>query len=360
MAKRKSDNDAPLPHKRTKLHHQIIHNGQTPDASILHDGALRSPPVSLASPERREKRRRTPDYQSDTFEEPETKRTRRSPGPSDSPDTASEPWPSIEYNPRKEEPCPLRQFINEMHKQDMLFHEEYDSDTFEDAKAKETRTSPNPSKPHAQEPWLEHSYIQSNKEATLSLKEYDSDITDEPETTGTRRSPNPSESPEPSSEPWASIEYNPRKEEPCPLRQFINEMHKQDMLLHEEYDSDTAADQRNPLPSPEPSDGDMSQNDGCDSRTVGSIQARKSTLKSSKLHSRQRPRKRDATPPRRKQRQPPKKREEKKKRNRSRDEAVSPAVETFLRSKRSSRRDPNCKLWHLGDDGTACTVSRVR
>ncbi|KAL7921410.1 hypothetical protein ACQKWADRAFT_295722 [Trichoderma austrokoningii] len=42
------------------------------------------------------------------------------------------------------------------------------------------------------------------------------------------------------------------------------------------------------------------------------------------------------------------------------DEVFSPAAEKFLRSKRSSRRDTNSKLWHLGDDGKACSVSYKR
>lgn len=250
MAKRKSDAEAPLACKKAKLHHTVIHDDQIPDIHALHPPY--SPPLSMASPERREKRRRTPDSQSDdTLEEPDAKRARRSPSP-ESPDTSSEPWPSIECNPREEEPN-----------------------------------------------YMEQLYIRSYTEA---------------------------------------------------------------MLLHDEYDSDTSADHQNPLPSPEPSDQDVTDSDEWEFPTVDFIQAPQSTPKTSRLLSRQRRRQRDATPPpQRKRRQPPKMdKDGRNKRNKPRHEALSPAVETFLHSKRSSRRDPNCKLWQLGDDGTACTVSRVR
>ncbi|KAL7916760.1 hypothetical protein GGI35DRAFT_49038 [Trichoderma velutinum] len=253
MAKRKSDAEAPLPRKKAKLHHPAIHDGQIPDIHALHSPY--SPPLSMASPERREKRRRTPDFQSDdTLEEPAAKRTRRSSSP-ESPESSSEPWPSIECNPRKEEPN-----------------------------------------------WMEQLYVRSYTQA---------------------------------------------------------------MLLHDEYDSDTSANHQNPLPSPEPSDHDVTESDEWEFPTVDSIRAPQSTSKISRLLSRQRRRQRDATPPpQRKRRQPPKmdknERHKRDKRNKPRHEALSPAVETFLHSKRSSRRDPNCRLWQLGDDGTACTVSRVR
>ncbi|KAM6478078.1 hypothetical protein HDV62DRAFT_371902 [Trichoderma sp. SZMC 28011] len=254
MAKRKSDAEAPLACKKAKLHHPIIHDGQIPDIHALH--SLHSPPLSMASPERRQKRRRTPDSDSqsdDALEQPDAKRARKSPSP-ESPDTSSEAWPSIECNPHEEKPN-----------------------------------------------WMEQLYIRSSTQA---------------------------------------------------------------MLLHDEYDSDTSANHQNPLPSPEPSDQDLTESDEWEFPTVDSIKPPQSTPKTSKLLSRQRRRQqRNATPPpQRKRRQPPPKMDKDggNKRNKPRHEALSPAIETFLHSKRSSRRDSNCKLWQLGDDGMACTVSRVR
>jgi hypothetical protein len=250
MAKRKYDDDAPLPQKKAKLHHQVIHDSQISNAHTLHARTLHPTPLSLASSERCEKRKRTPDSQSDTLE-PESKRTRGSPSPSDSPDISSEPWPSIGYIPREEE-------------------------------------------------------------------------------------------------------------EPSPVQQWIHEMYINAMQLSAEYDSDISADDQNPLPSPEPSDGDAAERDEWEFPIVDSTHTYHSTPRNSRILSRQRPRKNDTIPTRRKRRQPPKKGKGENKRNKRLDEALSPAVETFLRSRRSTRRDANCKLWHLGDDGTACTVSRVR
>ncbi|PNP47786.1 hypothetical protein THARTR1_10471 [Trichoderma harzianum] len=254
MAKRQSDAEAPLARKKAKLH-PAIHNGQIPDIHALHSPY--SPPLSMASPERRQKRRRTPDdsqsdsQSDDALEEPDAKRARPSPSP-ESPDASSEPWPSIECNPREEEPN-----------------------------------------------WMEQLYVRSYTQA---------------------------------------------------------------MLFHDEYDSDTSANHQNPLPSPEPSDEDVAESEEWEFPTVDPTKAPQSTPKTSRLLSRQRRRQRDATPPpQRKRRQPPKMdKDGRDKRDKLRHEALSPAVETFLHSKRSSRRDPNCKLWQLGNDGTACTVSRVR
>ncbi|PTB60012.1 hypothetical protein M431DRAFT_170688 [Trichoderma harzianum CBS 226.95] len=265
MAKRKSDAEAPLARKKAKLqqppvHDAIhIHNGQIPDIHALQSPY--SPPLSMASPERREKRRRTPESDSqsdDTLEQPVAKRARTSQSP-ESPDASSEPWPSIEYNPCEEEPN-----------------------------------------------WMEQLYVRSHMEA---------------------------------------------------------------MLFHEEYDSDTSAHHQDALPSPEPSDQDLTESDEWEFPTVDSIKAPQSTPKTCRLLSRQRRRQqRNATPPppppppplQRKHRQPPPKMDKDGKRNKRNKEALSPAVEAFLHSKRSSRRDTNCTLWQLGDDGTACTVSRVR
>ncbi|KAL5089096.1 hypothetical protein Trisim1_005952 [Trichoderma cf. simile WF8] len=252
MAKRKSDAEAPLARKKAKLHHPIIHDDQIPDIHAFQSPY--SPPLSMASPERRQKRKRTPDSDSqsdDTLERPDAKRARKSPSP-ELPDTSSEAWPSIECNPREEEPN-----------------------------------------------WMEQLYVRSSTQA---------------------------------------------------------------MLLHDEYDSDTSASHQNPLPSPEPSDQDVTESDEWEFPTVDSIKAPRPTLKASKLLSRQRRRQqRNATPPpQRKQRQPPPKMDKDGRRNKRNKEALPPAVETFLHSKRSSRRDTNCRLWQLGDDGMACTVLMVR
>ncbi|KAK4061990.1 uncharacterized protein Triagg1_10153 [Trichoderma aggressivum f. europaeum] len=175
------------------------------------------------------------------------------------------------------------------------------------------------------------------------------------------------ESPDPSLEPWPSVGYDPREVELSWWEQLFIRSHRAAMLLHEQYDSDidTSADDQNPLPSPEPSDQDVNESQEWEFPTVHSTNEPQSTAQTSRLLSRQRRRQRDATPPpQRKRRQPPKTDKDgenkRNKRNKTQREAPSPAVEAFLQTKRSSRRDPNCKLWQLGDDGTACTVSRVR
>ncbi|KAL6820019.1 hypothetical protein V8C40DRAFT_252094 [Trichoderma camerunense] len=193
---------------------------------------------------------------------------------------------------------------------------------------------------------------------------------EEPDAKRARKSPSP-ESPDTSSEPWPSIEYNPCEEEPNWMEQLYVRSHMEAMLFHDEYDSDTSTNHQNPLPSPEPSEQDLTESDEWEIPTVesNSIKLPQSTPKTSRLLSRQRRKQqRDATSksaPQRKQRQPPPKMNKdggnkRNKRDKPRHEALSPAVEIFLHSKRSSRRDSNCKLWQLGDDGTACTVSRVR
>lgn len=251
MAKRKSDAEAPLARKKAKLHHPIIHDDQIPDIHAFQSPY--SPPLSMASPERRQKRKRTPDSDSqsdDTLERPDAKRARKSPSP-ESPDTSSEAWPSIECNPREEKPN-----------------------------------------------WMEQLYVRSYTQA---------------------------------------------------------------MLLHDEYDSDTSTNHQNPLPSPEPSDQDLTESDEWEFPTVDSTKAPQSTPKTSRLLSHQRRRQRNATPPpQRKQRQPPPKMDKDERRNKRNKEALSSAVEAFLHSKRSSRRDTNCRLWQLGNDGMACTVLMVR
>ncbi|KAL7958009.1 hypothetical protein V8C34DRAFT_314411 [Trichoderma compactum] len=170
-----------------------------------------------------------------------------------------------------------------------------------------------------------------------------------------RKRPSP-ESPDTSSEPWPSIGYIPCEEELNWMEQLFIRSHREAMRLHEAYDSDsdTSANHQNPLPSPEPSHQDLTESEEWEFPTVHSTKEPQSTPKTCRLLSRQRRRQRDATPP------PKMDKDGRNKRNKPRHEAPSPAVETFLHSKQSSRRDPNCKLWQLGDDGTACTVSRVR
>ncbi|PNP52014.1 hypothetical protein THARTR1_07223 [Trichoderma harzianum] len=83
MAKRKSDDSALLPRKKTKLH--AVHDDDNSNTHALHSPS--PPPLTLAGFERREKRKRSLDSQPDASEEPKTKQARRSQSPEESSDT---------------------------------------------------------------------------------------------------------------------------------------------------------------------------------------------------------------------------------------------------------------------------------
>ncbi|KAL7928493.1 hypothetical protein V8C35DRAFT_318089, partial [Trichoderma chlorosporum] len=162
-------------------------------------------------------------------------------------------------------------------------------------------------------------------------------------------------------------EYNPQEgsddeleEELTEWQRFSRRSHAQAYQDDDEYYGDTSADHQNPPLSPASSDTEpTAQNEEREIRTVRSIRERQPTPGPSRSSPRRRFRKRSETPPQRNPQQPSGEGKNKDKKNKPQEEALSPAVETFLRSKRSSRRDPKCKLWQLGNDGVACRVSRV-
>ncbi|KAL7798341.1 hypothetical protein V8C37DRAFT_198814 [Trichoderma ceciliae] len=247
MTKRKYNDNAPSQRKKIKL------DGQgTLDCQIFDGHSLNKPPLSLATPKRLEKRKKTQDSQTEPFDEPEIKRARRS--PSDlgkcSRDTSPEEWAIIGYEPDQgaEEPSGIWQNVSIASRRAMLFIEE----------------------------------------------------------------------------------------------------------MHNLLDSQLSTDRQNPLPSPAPSDGDADGSNAMESMTVDPIQAQYSTSKP----PRQRFRKRNAIPSRAERRQPHRKGKDNQ--NQPQDRGFSPAVQEIICSKRSSRRDPGCKLWHLGDDGTACSLPSIR
>lgn len=95
MSKRKSNNDAPLPYIKAKLYHTVICEGQISDTNTSH--SPRSTLLSLTSPKRREKRKRTQNSPSDLDDHLEIKRARRI--------LSKSPNPSLEPRPSRHNPC---------------------------------------------------------------------------------------------------------------------------------------------------------------------------------------------------------------------------------------------------------------
>lgn len=124
MAKRKSNGETSLLEERAKLHHEV-----NADEQISNTYTLDSLPSSRASPERREKRKRTADPQSDTLEEVAIKRTRKASSEPPDSDSESDPdsklWPSIGYDPSEEEPNWVGQMYERSHQQYLLFEKAY-------------------------------------------------------------------------------------------------------------------------------------------------------------------------------------------------------------------------------------------
>lgn len=161
------------------------------------------------------------------------------------------------------------------------------------------------------------------------------------------------------SELWPGIGYSPCQEESNQLKQLCIASEYAALRTHEQYDSDICDDHQNPLPSPA-----LSDTDATDRNIVGSDEREPPTatsiLGTPRLLSHQRHRRRDRIPPNRKRHQLPKKEKEENECNKRRNKALQCTVEAIFRSKRSSRRDHNCELWQLGDDGSAREVPKAR
>ncbi|EHK23017.1 uncharacterized protein TRIVIDRAFT_201282 [Trichoderma virens Gv29-8] len=432
MAKRKSDVDA-------SVHRQPLCDAQTDN--------------STAKSQPRQKRKRSPDDQSDNSEPREAKRARKSPCLSPSSSGPTDRILATERNPHPEESEPLRQFVNEMYGRDVLLHEETDSD----APSTPDLESPSPSPSDSADPTMaswplrecnprpieaslwEQFCMHSHADAVRLHQEYDVERPSTPEAYRlhsppsspavskrrdplTRNSFGTSEEPEiptsPSELPKPILPQWPRISSPPPLRKSVyalsrecdddtratspNRLGKRKRVLDSQFgiseESGAKRARTSPSESPEPTIDDnvypeepngsgqwyirtdtglvaldeYASDASADHETplpssrlhgrgaAGSVHARHPTPAGSKVLSPRRPKKLETLPPRRKRRQPPKRGKDESKQNKPRGEPRLLVVEIILRSKRSSRRDLNCKLWQLGDDGTACTVSRVR
>ncbi|PTB63273.1 hypothetical protein BBK36DRAFT_1171518 [Trichoderma citrinoviride] len=257
---------------------------------------------SLTKDTRREKRKRVGPLPPDPHEEPKKKRARTSTGPNDattdSNSKSAELWPSIE---------------------DVSEEEEVPSFTSE-------------------------------------------------ETTASRES---------SSDLWPTIPYEPKPSEEmepgvlafqiagaAAMAGYVCECDYHHMLLQQS------------MPSPEPSDSDAGEREDFGRTIVDEItpQARHSTLKPHPMPSSGLPkapprRRRSVTPYQRIGKrssvpmEEPRQQERKNKKNNRRQprkETYSPAMENFLHSKRSSRRDSACELWCLDDSGKAREISGTK
>ncbi|KAM0455662.1 hypothetical protein ACHAPV_007740 [Trichoderma viride] len=346
MAKRRLIGETPLPGEKAKLHHQV-----DPDEQISNTRALDSLPLLLASPEPREIRKRTTDPQSDTLEAVEVKRARQN--SSEPPDSDSKLWPGIGYDPSGEEP----------NWNYLLSEKAYDESYHEDnmpADEPNPLPSPEPSDRDAAEGDEREFPTASPEQAQHPIPILGQDSDSEKDSGSEQGSDSEQNSgPEQDSGPelWPGVGY-PSEKEPNWIQQKYARPYQQHLLSEKAYDEsynedNIRADEPNPLLNPEPSDRDAAE-------TVSPDQARHSTIDPYRIFSPPPLRKRDRVPPRRKGREPLKEGKNKRKKSKLQDEALSPAVKAFLRSTRSSRRDSDCKLWCLGDDGMACTVLRVR
>ncbi|KAM0484464.1 hypothetical protein ACHAPX_001889 [Trichoderma viride] len=339
-----------------------------PHEQISDTHALNSLPLPLASLEPREKRKRETGPQSDTVEAVEVKRARKNSseppdaGPeqdSDSEqDSGSEAWPGIGYHPSEEGPKWFDERCLRSYQQFLLFERAYDEIYNEDnmrADEPNPLPSPEPSDGDASE-GDEREFPTAGPEQAqhpIPILGQDSDSeqgSDSEQDLGPEQNSDPEE--------WPSVQDVSSKEDSNWIQQKYERSYQQHLLSEKAYDESykgdsMPADEPNPLINPEPSDGDAAE-------TVSPDQARHSTISPYRIFSPPPLRKRDTTPPQRKRRQLLEEGKNKRKKNKPQEEALSPATKAFLRSKRSSRRDSNRNLWHLGDDGMACEVSRVR
>ncbi|UKZ61668.1 uncharacterized protein TrAtP1_002926 [Trichoderma atroviride] len=145
---------------------------------------------------------------------------------------------------------------------------------------------------------------------------------------------------------WPGLEEQPRSEGEVPHYDLTQTYFQQSKIStmrfldeYRRYDRDS--DHRNPLPSPDLSDDEVAQY-----ATIESFSVRDATPPASAVLRSLR----EATPPRKKERAP------RRRSNNRAENALLEKEQIFLRSKRSSRRDQGCSLWHLADDGKACPV----
>ncbi|KAL7941249.1 hypothetical protein V8C42DRAFT_335204 [Trichoderma barbatum] len=230
-------------------------------------------------------------------------------------------------------------------------------------------------------PLSQMTYTQRQKRKRIELSQIDSH--DEPSAKRARTSRSPSEatscSPSSSPEPWPSIGYKPEEEkEPSPL---VEEFYKSCVETEVACSCRPHIIYRNPLPSPVPSERDAAENEAIEHAMVHTNpQTRKFASKSQRIsypkpqeaslsspsssrgnNKRSRRRIVRGSPAPSHPEQLRKQRRKKKNDNHNglRDEKPLPKVENFLQSKRSSRQDPECELWYLSDNGTACAVTSI-
>lgn len=155
--------------------------------------------------------------------------------------------------------------------------------------------------------------------------------------------------------PWQGLEEQPRLEKEKShydlTQAYFQQSHINAMRFLNEYRQyERGPNHRNPLPSPDLSDDEAAGTHAANFAIIEPFSIRDATPSASvtPVLSLQSSRKRDATPPRRKQRQS----------HRQNKNKAENALNTrdFLRSMRSSRRNPGCSLWYLADDGKACPV----
>ncbi|TFB00112.1 hypothetical protein CCMA1212_008347 [Trichoderma ghanense] len=241
------------------------------------------------------------------------------------------------------------------------------SDAHEEPKTKRARTSKGSSHATTEslnisaEPWPSIEDVSEEEEVPTFTSE---------ETTTSRES---------SFDQWPTIPYEPKPSEEIDpavlafqiagasaIAGYVCECDYIDMLL------------QGSMPSPEPSDSDTGAREEFGHTGVDEIipRARHSTLKrhpmpSPKLSKAAPRRKRSVTPHRRidKSNSVPPREEEPKQQGRKdgknnrrqpRKETRSSAMENFLQSKRSSRRNPTGQLWCLDVKGKACEIASTR
>lgn len=186
-----------------------------------------------------------------------------------------------------------------------------------------------------------------------------------------------------SPDPWPSIGYVPEEEKkPNPV---VEAFHR--ACIEAEDEETTCSCEpltvyRNPLPSPVPSDRDATEDGGLGLTIVNAtaqtlhLASKSQKIPSPKLQetsppssisfkrknrsSRQGNRKRNTASSHQEQPQRRPRNKKNSSRNQLQDENSLPTIETLLQSRRSSRRDPVCQLWYLGDNGMACTVANTR
>ncbi|KAL6799313.1 hypothetical protein GGI42DRAFT_52671 [Trichoderma sp. SZMC 28013] len=208
----------------------------------------------------------------------------------------------------------------------------------------------------------DHLHVDSDDEPSVKRIRIDQGSND---ATNSSRSSSP--------EPWPSIGYEPEEEkEPNPL---VEEFYKSCTETEVACSCQTQPMYRNPLPSPEPSERDTSDVEAIEQtsiHTTHQLQCPVSKPQPVSQPSIGSPRKKNRTSRRRIEtrssaspHQEESQQQRRKKKNDGdqgpqRDGKLTPTVEEFLQSKRSSRRDSKSELWYLSDNGTASAVRSIR